>query len=66
MPDCLSLRELPRQDYSWLPPSCAYRLRHEGKTCPTGTISSAETKKKCTADTAACATLHSVKTKATP
>ena len=38
----------------------------KAKACPTGTISSAGTKKKCTADTAACATSHSMKTKATP
>lgn len=32
--DCLSLRDMPREDYRWLPPSCSYRLRHEGKPLP--------------------------------
>ncbi|UJF24778.1 YcgN family cysteine cluster protein [Suttonella sp. R2A3] len=34
VPDCLNLRDLPRKDFGWLPPSCAYRLRHEGKPLP--------------------------------
>lgn len=32
--DCINLRDLPREDFGWLPPSCAYRLRHEGKPLP--------------------------------
>lgn len=31
VPDCINLRDLSRDDFDWLPPSCAYRLRHEGK-----------------------------------
>jgi len=27
VPDCLSIREMSREQYAWLPPSCAYRLR---------------------------------------
>lgn len=34
VPDCLSLREMAREDFHWLPPSCAYRLCHEGKPLP--------------------------------
>lgn len=34
VPDCLSLREMSRQEFHWLPPSCAYRLRHEKKPLP--------------------------------
>ena len=34
IPDCLSLREMKRHEYSWLPPTCAYRLRAEGKNLP--------------------------------
>lgn len=32
--DCIDLSELPRKDFGWLPPSCAYRLRHEGRSLP--------------------------------
>lgn len=32
--DCLSLREMAREDFRWLPPSCAYRLCHEKKPLP--------------------------------
>ena len=32
--DCLNLRDLPRDQFGWLPESCAYRLRHEGKPLP--------------------------------
>ncbi|SUO95464.1 YcgN family cysteine cluster protein [Suttonella ornithocola] len=32
--DCLNLRDIPREDYRWLPPSCAYRLRYENKPLP--------------------------------
>ncbi|KAA3624595.1 MAG: YcgN family cysteine cluster protein [Proteobacteria bacterium] len=29
--DCLSVRELPLENYRWLPATCAYRLVAEGK-----------------------------------
>ncbi len=29
--DCLNLREINREDFRWLPPSCAYRLRAENQ-----------------------------------
>lgn len=32
--DCLNLREIAREDFRWLPPSCAYRLRSENKSLP--------------------------------
>lgn len=34
IPDCLSLRQLETEQYSWLPTTCAYRLLHEGKDLP--------------------------------
>lgn len=34
VPDCLNLADLPDAQFSWLPPSCSYRLRHEGKDLP--------------------------------
>lgn len=34
VPDCLSVRKLPRENYGWLPVSCAYRLLAEGKPLP--------------------------------
>lgn len=35
VPDCINLRDLPREQFSWLPPSCSYRLRAENKPLPT-------------------------------
>lgn len=32
--DCLSLSKIKRKHFRWLPPTCAYRLRHEGKALP--------------------------------
>lgn len=32
--NCLDLRVTARRHFSWLPPSCSYRLRHEGKSLP--------------------------------
>ncbi|MDX8401400.1 MAG: YcgN family cysteine cluster protein, partial [Mariprofundaceae bacterium] len=34
VPRCLKVRELSRQEYRWLPETCAYRLRAEGKPLP--------------------------------
>lgn len=31
---CLNLREMRREDFSWLPRSCAYRLRANGQALP--------------------------------
>jgi uncharacterized cysteine cluster protein YcgN (CxxCxxCC family) len=33
--DCLAMREMPVEQYSWMPKTCAYRLLHEGKPLPT-------------------------------
>lgn len=32
--DCMSLRMLKPEEFFWLPESCAYRLRYEGKPLP--------------------------------
>ncbi len=34
VPDCVKLAPADIKTYSWLPPSCAYRLLDEGKTLP--------------------------------
>lgn len=34
VPDCLSLQPGHLDSFRWLPPSCAYRLLHEGKPLP--------------------------------
>jgi uncharacterized protein len=34
VPDCLQIRALSLAQMRWLPPSCAYRLRAEGKPLP--------------------------------
>ena len=34
VPECLNVRELPRDNYHWLPRSCAYRLLAENKPLP--------------------------------
>jgi len=34
VPDCLILTANDREPYRWLPPSCAYRLLHEGEPLP--------------------------------
>ena len=34
VPDCLNLAEIAREDFRWLPPTCASRLRHENKPLP--------------------------------
>ena len=34
VPACLDVRRLPREDYRWLPETCAYRLRAEGRPLP--------------------------------
>jgi len=31
IPECLSIRKFTDAQYAWLPSTCAYRLRHEGK-----------------------------------
>jgi len=31
VPDCMDIRKLTDQQFSWLPDSCAYRLLHDGK-----------------------------------
>ncbi len=33
-PRCLNVRELTPEQYRWLPETCAYRLRAEGKPLP--------------------------------
>ncbi len=33
-PRCLNVRELPPEHYRWLPETCAYRLRAEGRPLP--------------------------------
>ena len=32
--DCLNIRTLPREQYKWLPPTCAYRRIAEGASLP--------------------------------
>jgi uncharacterized cysteine cluster protein YcgN (CxxCxxCC family) len=34
VPDCVKLRPEDVDSFHWLPPSCAYRLVHEGKDLP--------------------------------
>jgi uncharacterized protein len=34
IPDCLDLKKLATNQYHWLPATCAYRLRHQGKDLP--------------------------------
>lgn len=34
VPDCLNLRRFTPEQMRWLPPSCAYRLRAEGRPLP--------------------------------
>ena len=34
VPDCVKLRPQDVDAFHWLPPSCAYRLVHEGKDLP--------------------------------
>ena len=34
VPECLNIRALKGDEYRWLPSSCAYRLRFEGKALP--------------------------------
>ena len=34
VPDCVQLSPKKLKDVDWLPPSCAYRLLHEGKDLP--------------------------------
>jgi len=34
VPECLSIRTFSNAQYAWLPSTCAYRLRHEGKPLP--------------------------------
>lgn len=34
VPDCVKLTPKDVDDFHWLPPSCAYRLVHEGKELP--------------------------------
>jgi len=34
VPDCLNIRDLSAGQMQWLPPTCAYRLRSEGKPLP--------------------------------
>ncbi|MDX8404893.1 MAG: YcgN family cysteine cluster protein [Mariprofundus sp.] len=31
VPECMDIRTLADKQYAWLPDTCAYRLRHEGK-----------------------------------
>ena len=31
VPECVQIRQLGDAQFSWLPSTCAYRLRHEGK-----------------------------------
>jgi len=31
VPECMDIRALSDKQYAWLPTTCAYRLRHEGK-----------------------------------
>ena len=33
-PECLAVRQMKREEYRWLPPTCAYRLISEGKELP--------------------------------
>ena len=32
--DCLAMRDMPAEQYAWMPKTCAYRLLHEGKPLP--------------------------------
>jgi len=34
VPDCLNVRDLAPDEYRWLPETCAYRLRFEGRPLP--------------------------------
>lgn len=34
VPDCITLTPAKLDELEWLPPTCAYRLRHEGKPLP--------------------------------
>ena len=34
VPECLLVRQMKTQEYSWLPETCAYRLISEGKSLP--------------------------------
>jgi len=34
VPSCLDVRTLKTEDLSWMPPTCAYRLRMQGQSLP--------------------------------
>jgi len=34
VPECMVIREFSAEQYAWLPETCAYRLRFEGKALP--------------------------------
>ncbi|MDX8395205.1 MAG: YcgN family cysteine cluster protein [Mariprofundaceae bacterium] len=34
VPDCMDIRTFSKDQYAWLPETCAYRLRFEGKQLP--------------------------------
>jgi len=35
VPECIDIRHFAPEQFRWLPPTCAYRLRFEGKPLPT-------------------------------
>jgi uncharacterized cysteine cluster protein YcgN (CxxCxxCC family) len=49
VPDCLRLTPRLVEHVAWLPATCAYRLRGQGKPCPHGTISNVATARRSTA-----------------
>ncbi len=34
IPECMDIHQFTSQQFHWLPETCAYRLRHEGKQLP--------------------------------
>ena len=46
VPDCIQLNAQDAAQFKWLPPTCAYRLVAERRTCRSGTIWSVATARR--------------------